>query len=139
MRRVFAAILGAVIFFGSAALIFFCFADACEPEAMYINATRTGDLLCPFCVLTFAGAVMYIGYRLGAEPCDAAKGGVVLAALPHAVLILSLLIETLTVTNYFNHAMDLLTSELSKSVLMVYAVLSLALSVPLSECAWRTK
>ena len=139
MRRALAAVLGAVIFIGSAVLVFLCLADACEPEEMYINATWTGNLLCPFCVLTFAGAVLYIGYRLGADPCDAAQGGIATAILPHAVIILSLLFEVLTVTNFFNHAMDLLTSDLSKSMLIIYAVLSLSLSALLSECAWRTK
>ena len=140
LKRTLTLILAGAVIIISCFLIILYFADVCVPEKMYINAAGTGRYLCPACVLSFAAAVVYLSYRLGGSESDAARGGLVLAVLPHAVIILSLLLEVLTVTNFFNHAMELLTSDISKSVMLVYATISLLMSAALCECAiWKRK
>lgn len=139
IKRVLTAVLADLALIISAIIIFLCFIDICEPTQLYINATDTGNLLCPSCVVIFAGAVVYISYRLGDRRCAAARGGIVLGVLPHAVMVLSLLFEVLTVTNFFNHSMEFLTSDISKAVLLVYATLSLLMSLALIDCAACTK
>lgn len=125
MKEKLSAMLAAIALAISALIIFLYFADICEPTAFYINATNTGNLLCPACVLTFAAAVVMLFYK----PDDVL--GII---LPHSVIVLSLTVEVLTVTNFFNHSMELITSDISKSLLLVYATLSALLSLSL---LWR--
>lgn len=122
----------------SAFLIFLVFADAVEPTKLYINASETGNYIFPLCIVSFASAVVYINIRWKGET-ERARSGIVFAALPHAVMILALLFLVLTVTNAFNHAMDFLTSDITKDVMTVYAVLSLLLSLELLDCASEMK
>ena len=127
----FAMVLAAAVAAASVYLLFLCFADACEPEKPFITATGTGIFLCPVCVLTFAAGVVYTIYRFRGDRVPSALGGISLGALPHAVMVLSLVTEVLTVTNFFNHAMEFLTSGISKLLFTVYAVLSLMLAAAL--------
>ncbi len=125
------AALAALSAIFSAYLLFLCFANAYDPTAMFINATDTGNLLCPMCALTFLCGVIYLVKRYrGPVPRGAARSAA-LMIIPHAVIVLSLTVEVLTVTNFYNHAMEFLTSGLSCVLLTVYAVLSLLLSTEL--------
>ena len=135
IKNIFASVLAAVVLVIAGYVTVLCLSDASGDVGFRITS-ETGDILCPFAVMTFALSVVYICYRYGDTPCDAARGGILLAALPHAVLILSLLILTLAVTNFFNHSMEFLTSGLSKSVIIVYAVLSLGEAVCVLECSF---
>ena len=135
----FAMVLAAAVAAASLYLLFLCFADACEPEKPFITATGTGIFLCPVCVLTFAAGVVYTVYRFRGDRVPSALGGISLGALPHAVMVLSLVTEVLTVTNFFNHAMEFLTSGISKSLFTVYAVLSLMLAAALFGSALETR
>ncbi len=125
MKDKLSAILAAITLAVSVGIIILYFADVCEPTAFYISATHTGNLLCPACVLILAAAVAALFYK----PDDLLQ-----IILPHSVIVLSLTVEVLTVTNFFNHSMELITSDISKSLLLVYATLSALLSLAL---LWR--
>lgn len=121
-RAVSKAAFAAVSLAASLTAVALYFADVCEPTKFYINSSATGYFLCPACVSIFVSAVLSLTY----EP-----RGVLDIVLPHAAIVLSLTVETLTVTNFFNHAMELLTSSISKSLIVVYATLSLLMSLSL--------
>lgn len=133
-KRIVSSILANAVIIISAFIVFLIFADICEPEKLYINASETGNIVFPATVLTIAAAGVYISYRAEGRS-DAARGGIALAILPHAVIILSALFVVLAVTNHFNHAMDFLTSDISKAVLLVYATLSILMAFALLDCA----
>ena len=134
IKKILAAMLAAVVFVVAGYVTVMCLSDASGSQNFRVTSD-TGTLLCVFAVLTFSLSVVYICYRYGDRPDDAARGGILLAVLPHGVMILSLLIETLSVTNFFNHSMELLTSDLSVAVIIIYAVLSLCESVCVLECS----
>lgn len=133
LKRILLIILANAGIVASAFLIFLFFADEIEPTKLYINATDTENVILPTCVLSFIASGVYLSYRRRGDS-DAARGGIVLAALPHAVIITALLFLVLGVTNHFNHAMDFLTSELSKDMMLIYAILYLSLSLCLLDC-----
>lgn len=117
LRTAAGVLLGA----GACYFLLLCLADMSGERTFRVTSEYTGYFLCPYSALTFAAAFV--------AAIEKKAGGALLAVLPHAVLIMSLLVETMTVTNFFNHAMELLTSPLSKCVIIIYAVLSLELAV----------
>ena len=117
MKIAAAVIIGAGAFY----LLLLCLSDLSGAKTFRITSAYTGSFLCPYSVLTFASA-LWTSVRIK-------NGDALSAVLPHAVMVLSLLTETLTVTNFFNHAMEFLTSPLSKGVFIIYAVLSFELAV----------
>ncbi len=95
-------------------------ADAAEPQKLIINSYKTGTAYIIYCVILFSASVLQI-----AENVKSGGGGILSTVLPNGAIVLSLLIATLSITNYFNRSMHFITSELSKSMALVWAAVGL--------------
>ena len=118
----------------SAFILFLYTADLLEPAKMYINAADTGKYLFIYCILAFTAAVFYVRFRINCIDCSAVSGGIVTALLPHTVIVLSLLTETLTITNRYNHSMSFITSDISKFVILLLSLSGAACALCLIQC-----
>ena len=113
----------------SAYVLLLYLSDASGSETFAVTSAHTGNVLCPVSALTLVAAVYCVCLTFNAP------FSLLMRALPNAVIVLSLLVETLTVTNFFNHAMELITSDLSCAVIAIYAALSLFMSAALFDAA----
>lgn len=115
-------------------IILLYLADLEYPKLLLISA-KTGEILFPFCILSFTAGIVYLLIRIDGNGGEAAKGGLLLASLPHLSMIFSFLELTLVITNHYNHAMNFLTDDLSKVVMLFLAISTLMNAVCLHECA----
>ncbi|MGB4464785.1 MAG: hypothetical protein WBI55_01510 [Eubacteriales bacterium] len=115
-------------------LIFLYLTDLEYPKLLLISA-KTGKILFPFCILSFTAGIVYLLIRIDGNGGEASKGGLLLASLPHLSMIFSFLEITLVITNHHNHAMNFLTDDLSKVVMLFLVIISLMTAVCLHECA----
>lgn len=109
----------------SVLVLFAILADSALPEMKYINTTDTGVLLLVYAIAAVISAVVYI-----AESLRTGKKSTILSViLPHGTLVLSVVVLTLTITNFFNRSMGFITSTLSTALFLIYVVLVLLLSL----------
>lgn len=119
-------LMAAIAFLYSFFVIVMLLADAAEPQKLIINSYRTGTVYIVYCIVMFSASVLHI-----VESVRSGENGLLSIVLPNGVIVLSLLVTTISVTNLFNRSMHFVTSELSKSVVLILAVFGLFVAVDL--------
>lgn len=109
----------------SVLVLFALFAHIAVPEMTYVNSTDSGVMFLCYALFAAASAVVYIGsvFRHGK------KDPISSVLLPHVILVLSVTVLTLTITNFFNRSMGFVTSDLSVALMLIYATCGLFLSI----------
>lgn len=132
IRRIFKNVLAHASLIASLFIFVITLADAAQPEKLLINSSNTGTLLIVYCVIEISASVLHIGYSFRES-----SGGLLQTVLPNAVIIMSLLMLTLSITNIFNRSMGFVTSDLSKLLILILSVTGIFMSLGLVDCVYR--